>query len=116
MIVRFIYDMEYERTFPAVLKDARASIPEIKNQIGSIIKAFTDSQVALVMDNVLPYKIETADKGNLVGYMAIRVVSGEASVYLKQLRPAFMQFDADISEQINTFIISKLYAFDSIYI
>lgn len=115
MIVRFIYDIEYERTFPAVLKDARASIPEIKNQIGSVIKAYTDTQVTLVTDNVLPYKIESMD-GNLVGYMAIRVVSGEASVYLKQLRPAFMQFDADISEQINTFIINGFYKYDSIYI
>ena len=108
--------MEYERTFPAVIKDARASIPQIKNQIGTVIKAYTDSQVALITDNVLPYKIETADNGNLVGYVAIRVVSGEALVYLKQLRPAFVQFDSEISEQINNFVISGFYKYDSIYI
>ena len=115
MIVRFIYDMEYERTIPATIKDARASIPQVKNQIGSVIKTFTDSQVALITDNVLPYKLEIMD-GNLVGYIAIRVVSGEASVYLKQLRPAFVQFDSEISEQINTFIINNIWQFDSVYI
>lgn len=115
MTVRFIYDMEYERTIPAVLKDARASIPQIKNQIGAVIKQFTDSQVALITDNVLPYKLETTE-GNLIGYIAIRVVGGEATVYLKQLRPAFMQFDSEISEQINNFVINGFWKFDNIYI
>ena len=114
MIVRFIYDIEYKRTIPACLKEARASIPQIKNQIGSVIKAYTDGQVALIIDNVIPYKIETQENGNLVGYMAIRVVDGEASVYLKQLRPAFFQFDFEISVQINTFIINGFWKFDTL--
>jgi hypothetical protein len=111
MTIRLIYDIEYERTIPATIKEARANIPEVKNQVGFVIKAYTDSQVALVTNNAIPYKIETFD-GNLVGYVAIRVVSGGASVYLKQLRPAFVQFDTEISEQINTFIINGMYVGD----
>lgn len=111
MNIRLIYDIEYERTIPAVIKEARASIPQVKNQIGTAIKAYCDGQVALVATGVIPYKIETYS-GNLAGYVAIRVVSGEASVYLKELRPAFVQFDTEISQQINNFIINGLYACD----
>ncbi len=110
MTIRIIYDIEYSRTIPAVLIDSRKGTP-LANQIGSVIKSATDAEVAKVVPGVIPYKLETM-QGNLVGYIALQVASGAASVYLKGLRPAFQPFDADISSQINTFIISNIWVND----
>lgn len=108
---KFIYDIEFSRTIPAVLKDSRASIPEIKNKIGSVIKAYTDVQVGEVGDNVVPYKIETVT-GVLAGYFTVLVKGGFGSQFQYQLRPAFVQFNAVISAEISIFIASDSWRFD----
>lgn len=104
MIYNFIYDDQPFRTIPAVLIDSRAGT-SIENQVGSVIKAYTDSQVALVTDAVIPYKIES-DTGSIAGYFTLQVVLGNQTAQLQQfvLRPAFKQFLSEISAQINTFI------------
>lgn len=104
MIYRFIYDDQPFRTIPGVLIDSRAGTP-LANQIGTVIKAYTDGQVSLVTDNVIPYKVET-DSGNLAGYFTLQVILGNQSAQMQQfvLRPGFKQFLSEISAQINTFI------------
>ena len=57
MTYNFIYEDDYSRLMMAVIIDARASIPEIKNQVGTVIKAYVDSRVALVNSNTIVYKI-----------------------------------------------------------
>lgn len=104
MNYRFIYSQsECSRVIPACLIDKRAAIPAISGQIGSVIKAYTDSQVALVTDTCVFYKIET-DMGNLAGYFTLSV-GGSAVVILQyELRPAFEQFSVVISGLIANFI------------
>ncbi len=104
MTYRFIIDDQPFRTIPAVIIDSRAETP-IANQIGAVIKAYTDSQVALVTDSVIAYKIETGT-GSIAGYFTLQVILGNQTAQLQQfvLRPAFKQFLSEISAQIDTFI------------
>jgi hypothetical protein len=122
MTYRFIYsNSESNRIIPAVLIDKRAAIPEIKNQVGSIIKAYTDARAALVTEDVLFYKIET-DLGNLAGYFTLKVVRYISEpellpVYVAllqatQLRPAFEQFSGTISGLISNFITQSEWSED----
>ena len=68
MIFRFIYQpSEYYRIIPAINIEARGSIAVIKNQIGSVIKAYNDTEISKIQSDVLFYKIETTD-GVLAGY------------------------------------------------
>jgi hypothetical protein len=107
MIFRIIYNQEYKRTIPAVLIDSRGSISAIQTAGGFAVKAYTDSQVALVTDTIIPYKIET-DLGNLAGYFNLQVkFNVTVTLKGKQLRPAFQQFDNQISQIINNFISSN---------
>ncbi len=103
MIFFFIYSNDYQRIMPAVLIDSRKTIPAILSKTGAQIKAYTDSEVSKITDNVLFYTIETND-GNLGGYFALQIQGNSAILYLKQLRPAFVEMDTAISSQINTFI------------
>lgn len=113
MTFRFIYQpSEYSRIIPAVLIDARASIPAIKNQIGSAIKAYCDAEVVMVsgapFNTVLFFKIEATD-GSLGGYFSLRVTPLGARLRQFQLRPAFVQFNSQISMEIANFITSNQY-------
>ncbi len=114
MTFRLIYDTEYKRTIPAVLIDSRATIPAIATKIGVIIKTFTDWEVNQITSNVLPYKIET-DKGNLCGYFTIRMNGQAAFLFQYQLRPAFVQFNTEISQQINIFIQQNIWRQDYLF-
>lgn len=104
MTYSFIIDDQPFRTIPAVIIDSRAGTP-LAHQIGTVIKAYTDSQVALVTDSVLVYKIES-NLGNIAGYFTLQVILGNQTAQLQQfvLRPAFKQFLSEISAQIDTFI------------
>ena len=107
MNFNFTYDIEYNRTMRAVINDSRGNITAIKNKVGSVMKAYADGQVNTVTVVSIPYKIETADNGNLAGYFILRVNDeGGASLLSTQLRPAFEQFSTDISNQIINFIIA----------
>lgn len=112
MTYRFIYSQaECNRIIPAILIDKRAAIPAIAGQIGSVIKAYTDAQVALVTGTCVFYKIET-DMGNLAGFFSLSV-GGSAVVILQyELRPAFEQFSATISGLIANFINNNSWSGD----
>jgi hypothetical protein len=116
MTYRFIYSQsECNRIIPAVLIDKRASIDEIKNKAGSIIKAFTDQQVSLVTDTTIFYKIET-DQGNLAGYFTLQVIrTGVVAILQYELRPAFVEFDLEISGLISNFIRDASYQQDYLF-
>lgn len=111
---RFIYsNSEAPRIVPSVLIDKRATIPAIANQVGTVIKAFVDTQVALVTNTTLFYKIETRDGGNLAGYFSLQVVQSEVvALLLYELRPAFEQFINQITHEINTFVASGDWNYD----
>ena len=103
MTFTLTYDLDYQRTIPAVIIDSRAVIPAIKNQLGYVVKKYFDAQVALVGANSLPYKIETND-GNLAGICTIEVSGNTAILGQFVLRPAFQQFILQIQQVIGTFI------------
>lgn len=116
MSYRFIYNnSEALRVIPSVLIDNRANIPEIKNKVGTVIKAFTDAQVAMVTNSTIHYKIETEDGGNLAGYFTLQLVRAGVVVLLQfELRPAFLQFSSIISAEISTFMQSGNCFFDTL--
>jgi hypothetical protein len=114
MTFKFIYSQsEANRIVPSVLIDNRVNNPAIANQVGSIIKAYTDTEAAKVTDTCVFYKIETiksntndvgTEQGNLAGYFTLEV-GGSAVILLQyELRASFQQFSAAISGLINNFI------------
>lgn len=111
---RFVYsNAEANRLIPAVLIDKRAAIPAIASQVGPVIKAFTDTQVAFVTDTTLCYRIEKRDGGNLAGYFTLQVVrQGVVALLQYELRPAFEQFNSIIQGEINSFVAAGLWASD----
>ena len=114
MTFRIIYNQDYKRIIPAVLIDSRGLIPDIQETDGFATKNYTDSVVNMVNEDTVPYKIET-DTGNLVGYFNILVgIDGNASLMNSQIRPAFQNFDAEISQLIITFIASNDWVYDFI--
>lgn len=100
------YDPDYKRTFPAVIIENRANIPAIKNQIGMVIKAYSDGEVAKVTENVVPYKIFTSTTGTLVGFFTIQLSNnGQNAVKFQEvLRPAFQSFSDTINQELAIFI------------
>lgn len=114
MTYRFIYaQADVRRIIQSVLIDSRASIPELAGKDGNVTKVFVDAQIAMVTGNVLFYKIELLPNSNLVGYFSLQVVrDGVVVILQKELRPAFHQFDAEISAQISSFITANLWKND----
>lgn len=112
MIFNVVYNQEYKRVIPAVIIDGRGLNPAIATLGGLELKDYTDAKVNAVTQGAIPYKIET-DLGNLAGYFVL-MVDYNGSVILMDylLRPAFMQFDTQISQIINNFITSGDWRFD----
>lgn len=120
ILFQFIHDSsEYQRIIPACIIDSRATIPAISNAIGSVIKTYFDVEINKVKnnDNVLFFKIETIDRPNtenlkledgvLVGYFSLRITGTKVTLYQRQIRPSFTFLDAQISVEINNFIVSN---------
>lgn len=116
MTYSILYEPDFSRILPAMLIEARATIPAIANQIGSVIKSYTDSQVALITDSSIFYKIET-ELGVIAGVFSIDVNTSNktATLIMKVLRPAFVQFDSIISNQIANFILNGEYKQDFLF-
>lgn len=116
MTYSIIYEPDYSRIMMAVIIDARATIPEIKNQVGSVIKSYVDSKVALVSENTIFYKIET-DQGVMAGYFTIEVNTANKTALLGQflLRPAFVKFSGEITNIITNFIALKKWQKDYLF-
>lgn len=113
MTYRFIYSQsEKNRIVPAVLIDKRAAVTGMANQIGSVIKSITDSQVAIIDETCIFYKIET-EGGNLAGYFTLKVIrEGTVSLLQYELRPPFEQFSSVISGIINNFMVAGKWVYD----
>lgn len=111
-----VYEPDYSRVLPAILIDCRASIPEISNKAGSIIKSYTDIQVGQIGSFSVFYKIET-DKGTVAGVFWIDVNTQDNTALLRSswLRPAFAQFSVEINEIINNFIALKQWSIDFLF-
>lgn len=106
MTFRFIYSQEVPRLVTAVIIDSKSLIPEIALGIGSVIKTYTDGQIAQLNENsTLTYKIESMD-GNLAGYFSILLTNmgQNATKFQQVLRPAFQSFSSKLSEDISNFI------------
>lgn len=114
MVFRIIYNQEYKRVIPAVLIDSRGGISAIETTGGYETKAYTDAQVAVVTPVVIPYKIESG-AGNLSGYFNLQITDETVVLLGTQLRPAFEQFSAQISQIINNFIISNVWKEDYLF-
>lgn len=115
MNYNFVYEPNYERIVPAILIDNRASIPEIKNQVGYVIKAYVDSQLALLGNGSITYKVET-NLGVLAGFFSINVntTNKTAVLIMEQLRPAFKGF-AELTTQISNFILNGDWKIDYLF-
>lgn len=112
MMFQITYDPDYKRTMFATLVDNRANIPDIKNQIGIVIKQYVDAQTALVTDKVIPYKVERADIGVLVGYFLLKVNIDQSATNIQEvIRPAFQSF-TEITQFISDWILAGNYVFD----
>lgn len=109
------YDQEYKRTITAVIFDSRVSYPDTKNLSGFTLKAFADSQISLVTENVLSYKILTI-LGTLVGYMTIKSDNmGRFGVKSQQrLRVAYQTFVNEINELTDNFIENSYWKADQL--
>lgn len=114
MTFRITYNDEYKRVIPAVIIDGRGLNPAIATLGGFAMKAYTDSKVAQVIPGTIPYKIET-DTGNLAGYFILMIdYNGTPFLIDYLVRPAFVQFDSEISQNINNFIQSNDWQFDTL--
>lgn len=110
------YEPDYIRLLPAMIIESRATIPEIKNQVGIVIQNYTNSQVLLIGVNSLYYKIET-DLGCIASTFSIDVNTTNQTGVLNifTIRPAFVQFKVEIQEIINNFIMSKEFIGDYLF-
>jgi hypothetical protein len=102
------YEPDYGRLLPAMIIDSRSTIPAIRNQVGSVIKSYTDSKVALIGSNSIYYRIET-NLGVIASTFSIDVnTSNKTAVQnIITIRPAFFQFKDEIQVIINNFITSN---------
>ncbi len=89
-----------------VILENRQAIPETKDKTGFEVKAFIDSQIALVGDMVIPYIMETA-QGNLVSFFSLQVAGETASLLQLFIRGNFTQFEPEITTKIGIFITSN---------
>ncbi len=114
MIFRIIYSpYEHNRVIPAVIIDCRATIPDIKNATGSVIKEYIDPKVYLAATQIF-YKIES-ENGSLAGYFTLGVNDiGVPVLDQFQLRPAFAGFMSSISAQIANFMSAGTWRFDTL--
>jgi hypothetical protein len=110
---RFIFEVDYDRIMCAVNIDNRANNPALANQPGSVIQAYNQSQVSIAnAPNAISYRIESLPYGNLVGYVVLQIINGVASVLIMNLRPAYLQFQNTINQNISTFISSNVWQSD----
>lgn len=115
MTYNFVYCDEPRRIIPAIIVDNRASIPQIKNQVGNIIKFYIDSQLLLLGSTSITYKVET-NLGVLAGFFSINVntTNKTAILIMEQLRPAFKGF-AELTTQISNFILNGDWKIDYLF-
>lgn len=97
----------------AVINDSRWTIPALKGATGMQIYAYIQSQIALITEGVIVYRI-VAEGGVLGGYVAINT-TGSIGPVAQQLRPAFIGSTLEINQFISTFISGNFYLQDILY-
>ena len=104
------------RLLPSMIIECRASIPAIKNQIGTVIKGYVDNQKSLIKGNSIFYKIE-ADEGVIAGVFSVDVnlQNKTALLNINFIRPSFLQYKNDILKIINNFINSNKWQQDYLF-
>ena len=114
MTFSLIYELDHVRVMSAVINDSRNTIPATTNQPGSVIFAYAQAQIALIVPGVLLYRVST-DQGGLGGYAAIKVQAGVITLDFYQLRPAFQAFTSEILQIISIFIQQNIPLQDILY-
>jgi hypothetical protein len=102
---------DVQRTVSGIIYDSQYTIPSISNKPGIIVKAYADVEIAKIIYDVIPYKIET-DNGNLVGYFTLQTNGNKATLLQMQLRSSFSIFNEYILILISDFIISNKWIYD----
>lgn len=104
---RIIFSKEYQRIVPALMIDTREGTA-LANQIGTVIKSYTDAAVNAITDNTLFYKLETM-QGVLSGYFTLEINKETNTVNVASmiLRHAFKTDILNIENQVNSFIQSS---------
>ena len=110
MMYRVIYDDQYFRTIPACMIDARVGTP-LANATGAMMEEFIQPKVALIVPGVLPYKLESPN-GNLAGVFALQTSSTGAVLLFSIIRPAFVEDQVNISQEIVNFIQGQDWVYD----
>lgn len=100
------YAEEYSRVIAGIVLEVRQTLDATKNKSGFEVFDFYTSEIEKVMEDVIPYKLET-ESGNLAAYFSVKVTGNGGALYQKFVRPNFRQFDIDISQKINSFIFNN---------
>lgn len=106
MIYRIIFDDQWFRIIPSCMIDARVGTP-LAGATGVVMQKIIDEKLVLVPGN-LPYKIEN-NNGVLVG---VFVMKPDGTLIFSIIRPAFQQFEEDITQEISTFIGGNNWVYD----
>ena len=108
------YEIDFQRVMSAVINDSRWTIPVLKDATGTQIYDYIQSQISLIADGVIVYRI-VADGGVLAGFVAINTNTGSTGPVAQQLRPAFLQFSDQISQIISKFVSDNQFLQDVLY-
>jgi len=100
------YLIEYSRVITGIVLESRKLIAATVGKSGFAVEAFCNMEAEKVTDNVIPYKLETA-QGNLAAYFSLIVNGNLTTQYQLFIRPAFEQFSIEIQQFINIFISSN---------
>jgi len=107
------YNVEYARVLSGVILENRQGIAQTKDKTGFQVKSFIDDQIALVDDSVIPYIMETA-QGNLVAFFSLKMTGEAVSLLQLFIRANFIDFQAQITAKIDTFILSNEWHTDNL--
>jgi hypothetical protein len=108
------FELDYHRVISAVINDSRSVIPSLVGQDGNAVYEYAQGLIGQVTAGVLVYRVKT-DQGNLSGFCAIQVKNGATSLLFYQLRPACIQFEAEILGIISIFIAGNYPLNDILY-
>lgn len=115
MSYHIVHTEDVQRVVSAVIIDAKSvTMPLGVN--GIEVQAYIDSQLALIYENTIVYKVEAND-GNLVGYFTVQVNMGQQTGEKKQqvLRAPFIADVVSVTETISQFMQQNLWKNDYLF-
>lgn len=116
MDFHFVYILEYQRFVYGIILDSRSTISLLHNKTGFQVRDYIEGEINKINDETLIYSIES-DMGNLAGYFTLIIdrIKRTAIVGQYQLRPAYLQLDTQISQQISNFITANEWKKDFLF-